>query len=75
MKTVLKEIVAKTQEFPNEERLAVQYLREDRMPFSKAAELSSFQCTIILSLVYSGGSIEIKARTGSSIKISERERG
>ena len=33
MKTVSKKIVPKTQELPNEERLAVQYLRESRMPF------------------------------------------
>jgi len=35
MKTVSKKIVAKAQELPNEERLAVKYLRESRMPFRK----------------------------------------
>ena len=35
MKTVSKKIVAKTQEFSNEERLAVQYLTEGLMPFRK----------------------------------------
>ena len=33
MTTVLKKIVQKTREFPNDERLAVQYLRKSRMPF------------------------------------------
>ena len=32
MKTVLKKIVQKTRELPNEERLAVQYLRKSLMP-------------------------------------------
>ena len=33
MKTVPKKIIPKTQEWPNEERLAVKYLRESGMSF------------------------------------------
>ena len=33
MKTVLKKIVQKTRELPNEERLAVKYLRKSLIPF------------------------------------------
>ena len=35
MRTVWKKIVQKTQELPNEERLAVQYSRKSLMPFQK----------------------------------------
>ena len=33
MKTVLKKTIPKTQELPDEERLAVKYLRESGVPF------------------------------------------
>ena len=35
MKTLSKQRVPKTQEFPDEERVSVQYLREGGMPFRK----------------------------------------